>query len=156
MPTPGSTARRYAEAMLALARDDRTVERFRESLDRVGTALDRETIAVLRDPGISLTRRQDALAAATKDEPAEVRSLLKLLLERNGIAKARITTAIELDERERDDLIRGLERASGRRIRATFAVDPTLIGGAKVQIGDHLIDASLDAQLRALGRQLAS
>jgi F-type H+-transporting ATPase subunit delta len=176
MPALGSGARRYAEAMLGLARDERAVDAFRASLERLARALDRETVAMLRDPGIPLARREEAVAAATKDEPVEIRSLLRLLLERDrigvvgdiarvfgdlvdereGIAKARITTAVELDEREQSEVVRELERASGRRIRATFAVDPALIGGAKVQVGDHLIDASLDARLRALGRQLAS
>jgi len=79
-----------------------------------------------------------------------------LVDEREGIAKARITTAIELNELERDGLVHRLERASGKKLRATFGVDDALIGGAKVQVGDHLVDASLAAELRALGRQLAS
>jgi F-type H+-transporting ATPase subunit delta len=105
-----------------------------------------------------------------------IRSLLVLLLEndrialvpqialafgdlvdrREGIAKARITTAVPLKEPEQRELVTRLERESGRKLRATFAVDPTLIGGAKVQIGDHLIDSSVRAKLVALGRQLAS
>jgi len=75
---------------------------------------------------------------------------------REGIAKARITTAVALDEATRRELVQRLERESGRTLRATFAVDPTLIGGAKVQIGDHLFDSSVHAKLTALGRQLAS
>jgi len=105
-----------------------------------------------------------------------VRSLMVLLLEtdrialvpqialafgdlvdrREGIAKARITTAVPLKEPEQRELVNRLERESGRKLRATFAVDPLLIGGAKVQIGDHLIDSSVRAKLVALGRQLAS
>ena len=116
------------------------------------------------------------MAEATKDEPAAIRAVLMLLLERGrservpaiaatygdlvdereGIAKARVTTAVELDEPQRSEVLRKLERASDKKIRATFAVDPALIGGAKVQLGDHLIDASLDAQLRALARELAA
>ena len=75
---------------------------------------------------------------------------------REGISKVRITTAIALKDSEERDLVSRLERESGRKLRATFAVDPTLIGGAKVQIGDHLIDSSVRAKLVALGRQLAS
>ena len=48
-----------------------------------------------------------------------------------------------------------LERSNGKKIRATFAVDESLIGGAKVQIGDRLIDSSLKAQLAELERELA-
>jgi F-type H+-transporting ATPase subunit delta len=75
---------------------------------------------------------------------------------REGIAKARITTAVPLKDAEQRELVSRLERESKRKLRATFAVDPTLIGGAKVQIGDHLIDSSVRAKLVALGRQLAS
>jgi F-type H+-transporting ATPase subunit delta len=172
----GSAARRYAEAVLSLARDERAVSEYRASLEKLGAAFDRVTIAALRDPAVPIGRRQEAIASAMKSEPASIRSLLALLLERDrialvpriarafgdivdqrrGIAKARITTAVPLDDRERDSLVQRLERASGTELRATFAVDPTIIGGAKVQIGDHLIDTSLSAKLAALGRQLAS
>jgi len=176
MAASGSAPRRYAEALLALAPDDRTVEAFRASLARVATAFDRATVAALRDRAVPLTRRERALAAATADEPAPVRSLLRVLLERDrialvpqvarafsdlvderaGIAKARVTTAIALDEAERAGVIRRLERAGAKKVKATFAVDPALIGGASVQLGDRLFDASLSAKLAALGRQLAS
>ena len=75
---------------------------------------------------------------------------------REGIAKARITTAVPLDEPARRTLVGRLEETSGVRLRATFAVDPAIIGGARVQIGDHLIDSSVFAKLTALGRELAS
>src|SRR5437868_15467353 len=176
MALPGSAARRYAEALIALAPDERTVGDLRASLERLAPVFDRITIAGLRDPSVPVKQRVDALSSALGDEPDIVRSLLVLLLEsdrialvpqialafgdlvdrREGIAKARITTAVPLDEPARRELIRRLERESGRKLRATFAVDPTLIGGAKVQIGDHLIDSSVHARLVALGRQLAS
>ena len=176
MAVSGSSARRYAEAVLGLAADGRAVTTFRESLERLAPAFDRPTVASLRDPGVPLRTRQEAIEAATAGEPVEIRSLLLLLLERDrialvpsiarafadtvdaraGIAKARVTTAVPLDDAERESLVRRLEGASGKKIRATFAVDPALLGGAKVQVGDHLVDSSLSARLTALGRQLAS
>jgi F-type H+-transporting ATPase subunit delta len=172
----GSAARRYAEALLALATDDRAVGEIRSSLEKLAPVFDRVTIGELRDPSVPMKQRVEALSSALKAEPEVVRSLLVLLLEgdrialvpqialafgdlvdqREGIAKARITTAVPLDEAARRELVRRLERESGRKLRATFAVDPALIGGAKVQIGDHLIDSSVRAKLTALGRQLAS
>ena len=176
MALSGSAARRYAEALLALAPDARSVAALRTSLEKLAPVFDRVTIASLRDPSVAMKQRVEALGSALAEEPVTVRSLLVLLLEtdrialvpqialafgdlvdrREGVAKARITTAIALKETEQGELVRRLERESGRKLRATFAVDPALIGGAKVQIGDHLIDSSVYARLTALGRQLAS
>lgn len=175
MALSGSAGRRYAEALIDLAPDPARVEAFGTSLQRLRQAIGPASIALLRDPRVSLEHRRDALAAAIKDEPAEVRSLLVLLLERQriellpaiagyygeivdrraGIEKAKITTPVELAAADRDELVRRLERTSGRKVRATFVVDPSLLGGAKVQIGDHVIDTSLAAQLQEMARELA-
>jgi F-type H+-transporting ATPase subunit delta len=48
-----------------------------------------------------------------------------------------------------------LERSSGKTLKATFAVDLDLIGGARVQLGDHLVDSSVRAQLNALRTRLS-
>jgi F-type H+-transporting ATPase subunit delta len=172
----GSAARRYAEALLALAPDARTVGELRASLDKLAPVFDRVTVAGLRDPSVPMKQRVEALSSALRGEPDTVRSLLILLLRsdrialvpqialafgdlvdrREGIAKARITTAVPLEETARRELVRRLEQTARTKLRATFAVDPNLIAGAKVQIGDHLIDASVHAKLTALGRQLAS
>ena len=176
MALSGSAARRYAEALLALSPNDRAVAELRTSVEKLAPAFDRATIAGLRDPSVPMKQRIEALGAALAGEPAAIRSLMTLLLEsdrialvpqialafgdlvdrREGVAKARITTAVHIKDAEQRDLVTRLERESGRKLRATFAVDPTLIGGAKVQIGDHLIDSSVRAKLVALGRQLAS
>lgn len=175
MALSGSAARRYAEALIGLAADAAAVDAYRASLERVSAALGPATIQVLRDPRVSLDRRRAALVAAVEDEPRPVRSLLTILLERQriallpaiarsyadivdrraGIEKAKITTPVELGSADRDELVRRLERSSGRKIKAAFAVDPSLLGGAKVQVGDHVIDASLSARLDELARQLA-
>ena len=176
MALSGSAARRYAEALIALSPNDRAVAELRASLEKLGPVFDRVTVAGLRDPSVPMKQRIAALSAALAGEPTAIRSLTVLLLEtdrialvpqialafgdlvdrREGIAKARITTAVPLKEPEQRELVNRLERESGRKLRATFAVDPLLIGGAKVQIGDHLIDSSVRAKLVALGRQLAS
>ena len=176
MALSGSAARRYAEALLALSPNERAVAELRTSLEKLAPVFDRVTIAGLRDPSVPTKQRIAALDAALAGEPAAIRSLMTLLLEsdrialvpqialafgdlvdrREGVAKARITTAVPLGESEQRELVSRLERESRRKLRASFAVDPTLIGGAKVQIGDHLIDSSVRAKLVALGRQLAS
>jgi F-type H+-transporting ATPase subunit delta len=176
MAPSGSSARRYAEALHQIGTSEKAVDEFGSSLQRLREALSGEVLRALRNPGIPLAARRAALDAATAEEPKAIRSLLDLLLERErvalfphiatayadlverraGIVKGKITTARQLSANERDDLVRRLERSSGKKIRATFAVDESLIGGAKVQVGDRLIDSSLKAQLVELRRELAS
>jgi len=176
VPLSGSSARRYAQAMLDIAMRDGQVDAFRDSLARLAAGLGAGSLRSLRDPSVPLARRMDALRAVTEGEPVAIRSLLLLLAERDrlallsgiatalaelvdrraGIAKAKITTAIELDEPQQAAFVEQLERASGKKLRASFAVDPGLIAGAKVQVGDHLIDTSVRAKLDALRAQLAS
>jgi F-type H+-transporting ATPase subunit delta len=175
MALSGSSARRYAEALYQIAVSEKATHDFDASLQRLQQALTNEILRALRNPGIPLRARRAAIDAATAGEPKAIRSLFDLLLERErialfplvadayaelverraGIVKGRITTATELSAIEREDLVRRLERSSGKKIRATFDVDPSLIGGAKVQIGDRLIDSSLKAQLAELERELA-
>jgi len=176
MALGGSSARRYAEALYQIATSERAVDDFGASLRRLREALSDDVLRALRNPGVPLRARRAAIDAATADEPKAVRSLLDLLLERErvalfpqiasaytdlveqraGILRGKVTTATELSAADRADLLRRLERSSGKKIRATFAVDPSLIGGAQVQIGDRLIDSSLRAQLDELRRELAS
>ncbi len=173
MALAGSASRRYAEALFDAAVGEKTVPAYRASLDKLSLGL-ATSFRALRDPSVPLRQRQAALARATEGEPAAIRSVLQLLLERDrvgllpqiaaafgdlvdrylGVARAKISTAVALDDARRAQLVARLEKASGTKIRATFVVDPSLIGGAKVQIGDHLIDSSLAAQLQALRRSI--
>jgi F-type H+-transporting ATPase subunit delta len=176
MALTGSSARRYAEALFEVATGEGAVAAYRASLERVAAALGPEEIRSLRDRRMALERRRAALEAAAASEPKAVRAVLVMLLERDriallpqvarafgelvdrreGIVHAKITTPVELDERQQQDLVGRLERTSGKRLRATFATDPALIGGARIQLGDRLIDTSVRAQLDAMRAHLAS
>lgn len=160
--------------MLDIATAEDAVPAYQAALVQLG-GLDPSALRMLGDPGVPLERRLQAADAATQGLPGTVRALVALLVrrhrmaiierissaytrlveERAGIARARVTTAVELDRAARDALVSRLGNATGRTIHATFAVDPDLLGGARIQVGDHLVDASLQAQLRSLGQQLA-
>ncbi len=175
MALSGSTARRYAEAFLDLAQERGAVEEWSASLERVTSTLSAESLRSLAAPSYPLETRRRALEAAFANEPAGVRSLLSTLLERGrigllppitrayrdlldaraGIEKAVITTAVPLAEGERGDLVRRLERESGTRLRTTFAVDPSLLGGMLVRIGDHQLDGSVRTRLAVMRERLA-
>lgn len=174
MALGGSAPRRYAEAMLDIATAEDAVPAFQAALEQLG-GLDPSALRMLGDPGIPLERRLGAADAATRDLPGTVRALVALLVRRHrfaliarisaaytqlveqraGIARARVTTAVELDRAAREALVSRLSNATGRTIHATFAVDPDLLGGARIQVGDRLVDASLRSRLHSLGRQLA-
>lgn len=176
MPLGGSAARRYAEALLEIATEERAVPVYRRSLEQLAMTFTPEVIRAVRDPRVPMEQRRAAVAASVKEEPKAIRAVLDLMLERDrigllpavaaayddlvdrreGVVKAKVTTSTALDQAQQKDVVQRLEQASGKKIRATFAVDASLIGGAKVQIGDRLIDVSLRTQLDHLARQLAS
>jgi F-type H+-transporting ATPase subunit delta len=171
----GSAPRRYAEAIFDLARAEDAVDAYRVALDSLAAGISPEAIRALRNPSVPVKQRLAAVEAVTKGQPRAIRSLLLLLEQRDriallsgiaraygdlvdrraGIVKAKITTAVALDAAQQRVFIERLEKASGKKIKAAFAVDESLIGGARVQLGDHLVDSSVRAQLNALRQSLA-
>jgi F-type H+-transporting ATPase subunit delta len=85
-----------------------------------------------------------------------VESLEVVLDERLGYLRAEVVSARELNQQQREALDRELERVSGKRIRAQYAVDPSLIGGAVARIGSTVYDGSVRGQLESLGRRLGA
>jgi F-type H+-transporting ATPase subunit delta len=171
----GSAPRRYAEAILDLATAENAVDAYRASLDSLAAGISAQAIRALRNPSVPVKQRLAAIEAVTRGQPKAIRSLLLLLEQRDriallpdiaraygdlvdrraGIVKAKITTAVPLDDGQRRAFVERLEKSSGHTLKATFAVDEALIGGAQIQLGDHLVDSSVRAQLNALRTQLA-
>ncbi|MHB8631704.1 MAG: ATP synthase F1 subunit delta [Candidatus Limnocylindria bacterium] len=175
MALSGSAARRYAEAVFDLARAEDAVDAYRVSLDSLAAGIRPQSIRALRDPSVPVKQRLAAVEAATKGQPRAIRAVLLLLEQRDriallpdiaraygdlvdrraGIVKAKITTAVALDDPQRRAFVDRLERSSGHPLKATFAVEESLIGGAVIQLGDHQVDTSVRAQLNALRQSLA-
>ncbi|HET8567670.1 MAG TPA: ATP synthase F1 subunit delta [Candidatus Limnocylindria bacterium] len=175
MALGGSAARRYAEALLEFAVEEKAVPAYRSSLEALASGLDAHALRALREPRVPLERRLAAVSGIAKGEPHALGALLAILVrrdriallpgiaaafgelvdEREGIANARVTTAVELGPKDRDGVVGRLERATGKKIRATFSVDQALLGGARVQLGDRLVDGSVRTQLENLRAQLA-
>jgi F-type H+-transporting ATPase subunit delta len=76
--------------------------------------------------------------------------------ERMGFARAEVVSALPLNEGQRQALSQQLERVSGRRIRARFGVDDSLIGGVVARIGSTVYDGSVRGQLATLERRLST
>jgi F-type H+-transporting ATPase subunit delta len=79
-----------------------------------------------------------------------------VLDERTGILPAEIASAGEMNEAERAALAAELEKLTGKRIRMTFAVDRSLIGGVVAKVGSTLYDGSVRGSLESLERRLSA
>jgi F-type H+-transporting ATPase subunit delta len=75
---------------------------------------------------------------------------------RMGIAEAVVTSARELNDQQKTDLTRALERRTGKKIEARFREDKTLLGGAVVRVGSTVYDGSVREQLTRLREQLGA
>jgi F-type H+-transporting ATPase subunit delta len=78
------------------------------------------------------------------------REFLRLLDEETGTVQALITSARPLDENAKQQIVSKLEKISTKKVRASYATDPSLRGGFVAKVGDTLIDASLQHQLENL------
>ena len=98
-----------------------------------------------------------ALAAARRlaAAPAVACRFAALRREAEGIEKIRIETARELSSTARDSLLEQLRQKTGKTIEAEIVVAPELLGGARVQVGGDVIDASARGRLLRLARALA-
>ena len=70
-----------------------------------------------------------------------------MLDEANGLSRGMVTTAIPLDEAHMDAVKSKLESQTGRKLALEYVVDPAIIGGIVLRVGDMVYDASLRAQL---------
>jgi len=82
-------------------------------------------------------------------------SFERMLDEREGIARAEVTTAAELNDGQQQLLRQALETMAGGSVRAQFAVDPRLLGGAIARIGSTVYDGSVRGQLRQIRQRLS-
>jgi F-type H+-transporting ATPase subunit delta len=178
MPRPTTAARRYAEAAFDIAVRDGAVEPWIEHLERAAALVSREEVAnILGNPAVPFERRREGLERALGPGlPRPVLNLLLLLLRRRriellprlaaefrrlvnrraGIVEATATSASTLRPDEVEALRERLERITGGRVDLRLEVDPGLLGGVVVRVGDRLIDGSVRGRLERLRSQLAA
>ncbi|WP_022872801.1 F0F1 ATP synthase subunit delta [Nesterenkonia alba] len=68
---------------------------------------------------------------------------------------AQVTVAKKLDTAYLEKLSKSLDAYFGRELRLDVVVDPTVVGGIRVQVGDEVVDSTVATRLNSLGRQLA-
>jgi len=88
--------------------------------------------------------------------PEIVDTFEQVLRQRQGVADAEVTSAAALSDGQKAALVRTLERLSGKKIQAKYSLEPQLLGGAVVRIGDTIYDGSVRNRLNQLRVQLAS
>ena len=74
----------------------------------------------------------------------------KLLDGAKGVVRGKVVTAVPLTQKRRGDVSKMLAQKADKQIKLGFEVDPGILGGAILQLGDTVMDASLKAQLSAL------
>jgi F-type H+-transporting ATPase subunit delta len=94
-------------------------------------------------------RRAALLSEISEAFEAELRARL-------GVAKAEVTSARDLSGEERAELVGTLERLTGKRVEASYSLNPELIAGAQVRIGSTVYDGSVREQLNRMRSRLAS
>lgn len=80
----------------------------------------------------------------------------KLALAASGREALEIVSARALDARDRDAIVERFARTYGKRFAVTTRIDPSLLGGVRVTLGDRRIDGSLAGRLDDLARELIS
>ena len=173
-----TAARRYAEAAFEVALRDDTVADWRNGLDAAAAvAADDRVGHLLANPAVALEQRTEMAHTIFKPVATKpVLNLIDLMIRRGrthelakvaaefrrldnarqGITIATATSATPLSGDEIRALTERMEAFTGGRVELDVNVDPGLLGGLVVRVGDRLIDGSVRGRLERLRNQLVS
>ena len=168
----------YARALFDAASSAGVVEPVRRELDDFTDAL--ATSAPLRDvlsdPQIDAAAKRRVVAELTREAQRLVTNVLLLLLDRgrfgiiadmrvryDGLAAreadlvaVEVTSAVELTADARKKIAARVAEATGRTVKLAERVDPDILGGLVLRVGDVIVDGSVKARIRQLRRRLAT
>jgi F-type H+-transporting ATPase subunit delta len=177
VPDASNVARRYGAGIFQLAQEEKTIDTWRAELSKLDELLqDDVLVAAFRNPAVGVKRRMELAKLLAPELRPETENLLRLLVEHHrtrytheireaferladeasGIVHATVATAIDLDADDRRRYEQELARKLGRKVNVTFLTDPAIVGGATIQIGDHLVDGTVRTQLARLRQELLS
>jgi ATP synthase F1 delta subunit len=166
----------YAKALFDAAKEKGVLAQVREDFADLVEAAEASADLrnVLRNPQIDVRAKRAGLDGVFAETDEVFRGFLRLCADKGRLAQVEeihaeferlvaeeervlsveLTTARKLSQAEASEIIEQIERASGRRVEATTAVDPSLIGGIVLRAGSFLADASVRGRLNSLRQEL--
>jgi F-type H+-transporting ATPase subunit delta len=173
-----SAAKRYAQAVFSLAKEKDTLDAWQSDLALLDNIVqDHQIVTYLTNPTITSDKKVNAIESSLNSNvQPETRNLVKMLIERDraalipeireifddevraerGVAVATVTTADPLSDAERDLVRSKLESLTGKNVELSLKVDPEIIGGIVIRIGDQVIDGSVRNKLERLRARLVA
>ncbi|WMJ08767.1 F0F1 ATP synthase subunit delta [Nitrosomonas sp. sh817] len=173
-----TVARPYAEAVFRLALESKDLSQWSKILQIAAEIAQDDQIKLLvGNPLVSAIQLSELiLEIGGKKFTREARNFIKLMVENKrvhvmpqvmelfeqlkaqheGVLEAKIITAFKLEGGQLDKLVTDLEKKFNRKVEAQVSVDPEIIGGVKVEIGDEIFDASVRGKLEAMTIALKS
>jgi F-type H+-transporting ATPase subunit delta len=167
----------YARSLFEVAKEQDKLDEVREQLGQVADALDetRELSLFFFSPYFSTEEKKDGLDRAIQGADPILRNFLELLVEKhrmpalfrirrefqslwveeNKLLPVTITSAVELDEQTVRSIGDAIGRQTGRSVELTTSVDPDVLGGLVVRVGNSILDASIRNRLENLRRSVA-
>ncbi len=172
-----SVARRYAEAFFTIAREANKIDDFQQELEKVVAAIEemenlKEYLAHLLIPAAAKKEVIEKIFAGQVSDLTM--NFLKMVVdkrresyisviveeykdmadEHRNVAKAELVAAREVPEEEVKMLTEKLSASTGKSVQLQVKVDPALLGGVKIRIGDQIIDGTVAKRLEMLRGQL--
>ena len=176
MAEPVTIARPYAEAAFRLAREQNALPAWSDALVLINAVVADAQIAVLiDDPNVGIAQLEGVIIGAIgKHLSGEARNFVQMLVqnrrlglivqicdmfealrrEQEGVMEATVVSALPLTDGQLQPLVASLEKKYGRKITAKVELDPQLIGGLKIMVGDKVIDATVRGRLDAMAAAL--
>jgi F-type H+-transporting ATPase subunit delta len=167
----------YARSLFEVASEHDKLDVVREQLGAFADALtdDRELSVFFFSPYFSTQEKQDGLRRVVVDADETVLNFLELLIEKhrmpvlfrirreydamweraNKVLPVEITSAVELDEQTVKGIGDRIGQETGQRIELTARVQPEILGGVVLRVGNQILDASIRNRLERLRRQVA-
>jgi len=170
-----ANARRYAQAVFELALEANKLEQWQADLQVISEATgDEAVLTFLESPKISIEKKTSLLSGNLQDINPLALNLVMLLISRSGIGmigeiageyqqlmdayhgiqEAVVTTAVPLDDADKERLAGRLGSLLGSKVTLKSEVDPEILGGIIARISGKLLDGSTRSKLAALKREL--